>query len=61
MARTLMADSALVTDHFSVGLDERGRARISPTDVSQFIRLEQCEEQLTPGGHPPGTARTPKD
>ncbi len=33
-------------DEFSVGLDELGRVRISPTDVSQFIRLDQCERYL---------------
>ena len=45
MAQTVIADDALVTleDEFSVGLDELGRIRISPTDVSQFIRLDQCE------------------
>src|SRR3954467_6668020 len=45
-----MADDPLqvVTreDEYSVGLDEQGRVRISPTDVSQFIRLEQCERYL---------------
>jgi hypothetical protein len=46
MAPTLMADSALVTDDFSIGLDEQGRVRISPTDVSQFLRLDQCERYL---------------
>ncbi len=33
-------------DEFTVGLDELGRIRISPTDVSQFIRLDQCERYL---------------
>jgi hypothetical protein len=63
MAQTVIADDPLVTldDEYSVGLDEQGRVRISPTDVSQFIRLDQCEERSTPGGHPPGTARTPND
>jgi hypothetical protein len=46
MAQTVIADDALGTDEFSVGLDELGRVRISPTDVSQFIRLDQCERYL---------------
>src|SRR3954471_4294704 len=46
MAQTVSVDDALVTDEFSVGLDALGRVRISPTDVSQFIRLEQCERYL---------------
>src|SRR5215213_1413965 len=50
MAQAVMADDPLqvVTreDEYSVGLDDRGRVRISPTDVSQFIRLEQCERYL---------------
>src|SRR5215216_3386965 len=50
MAQTVIADDPLelVTreDEFSVGLDELGRTRISPTDVSQFIRLDQCERYL---------------
>src|SRR5215218_1107479 len=50
MAQTVIADDPLelVTpqDEFSVGLDELGRVRISPTDVSQFIRLDQCERYL---------------
>src|SRR5918992_5274344 len=33
-------------DEFTVGLDDQGRVRISPTDVSQFIRLDQCERYL---------------
>src|SRR5215203_2239751 len=51
MAQTVIADDPLelVTreDEFSVGLDELGRIRISPTDVSQFIRLDQCERYLS--------------
>jgi hypothetical protein len=43
MAQSVIADDALVTDEYSVGLDELGRVRISPTYVSQFIRLDQCE------------------
>ena len=48
MAQTVIADDALVTreDEYSVGLDDQGRVRISPTDVSQFIRLDQCERYL---------------
>src|SRR5688500_13161500 len=50
MAQPVIADDplALVTpdDELTVGLDDRGRVRISPTDVSQFIRLEQCERYL---------------
>src|SRR5215212_2462356 len=50
MAQTAIADDPLqlVTrdDEYSVGLDDQGRVRISPTDVSQFIRLEQCERYL---------------
>jgi hypothetical protein len=58
MAQTVIADGALATDVLTVGLDEQGRIRISPTDVSQFIRLDQCEVRSTSGGHSPGTART---
>src|ERR671921_2592735 len=46
MAQTVIADGALGTDEYSVGLDALGRVRISPTDVSQFIRLDQCERYL---------------
>src|SRR5215218_10831914 len=46
MAQTVIVDGALGMDEFSVGLDALGRVRISPTDVSQFIRLEQCERYL---------------
>src|SRR5215211_9503973 len=48
MAQTVIADDPLVTpdDEYTVGLDEQGRVRISPTDVSQFIRLDQCERYL---------------
>ena len=48
MAQTVIADDELVTleDEYAVGLDELGRIRISPTDVSQFIRLDQCERYL---------------
>lgn len=46
MAQTVIADEALDTDEYSVGLDALGRVRISPTDVSQFIRLDQCERYL---------------
>src|SRR5215217_4834655 len=50
MAQAVIADDPLelVTpeDEFSVGLDDQGRIRISPTDVSQFIRLDQCERYL---------------
>jgi hypothetical protein len=44
----IAADSTVtdVTDEFTVGLDELERIRISPTDVSQFIRLDQCERYL---------------
>jgi hypothetical protein len=40
MAQPVIADDALVTleDEFGGGLDELGRIRISPTDVSQFRR-----------------------
>jgi hypothetical protein len=40
MARTAVVDDALRTDEFSVGMDVLGRVRISPTDVSQFIRFD---------------------
>jgi hypothetical protein len=42
MAQTVIADDPLVIheDEYTVGLDEQGRVRISPTDVSQFIRLD---------------------
>ena len=50
MAQPVIADDplALVTpdDEFTVGRDDQGRVRISPTDVSQFIRLDQCERYL---------------
>ncbi len=48
MAQTVIADDQLVRldDEYIVGLDELGRVRISPTDVSQFIRLDQCERYL---------------
>src|ERR687894_312723 len=46
MTRTVIVNGALVTDEYTVRLDERGRVRISPTDVSQFIRLDQCERYL---------------
>src|ERR671921_793695 len=46
MAQTVIAGDALGTDEYSVGLDTLGRVRISPTDVSQFIRLDQCERYL---------------
>jgi hypothetical protein len=41
MAQTVIVDDALGTDEYSVGLDALGRVRISPTDVSQFIRPDQ--------------------
>ena len=50
MAQPVIADDplALVTpdDELTVGRDDQGRVRISPTDVSQFIRLDQCERYL---------------
>jgi hypothetical protein len=48
LAQTVIADDQLVTtgDEYTVGLDNQGRVRISPTDVSQFIRLDQCERYL---------------
>src|SRR3954465_3540228 len=48
MAQTVIAADPPATpeDEFPVGLDARGRIRISPTDVSQFIRLDQCERYL---------------
>src|SRR5919107_5351252 len=48
MAQTVIADDPLVIcdDEYTVGLDALGRVRISPTDVSQFIRLDQCERYL---------------
>jgi len=48
MAQTVIADDILVAseDEYTVGLDAQGRVRISPTDVSQFIRLDQCERYL---------------
>jgi hypothetical protein len=48
MAQTVIEDDALVTreDEYTVGLDEPGRVRISPTAVSQFIRLDQCGRYL---------------
>jgi hypothetical protein len=54
MAQAVMADDPLqvVTgvDEYSVGLDDQGRVRISPTDVSQFIRLDGMKrlEELLP-------------
>lgn len=35
-----------VADLVPVVPDERGRRRITPTDVSQFIRLDQCQRYL---------------
>jgi hypothetical protein len=50
MAETVIADDPLelvtLEDEYTVGLDDQGRVRISPTDVSQFIRLDQCERYL---------------
>ena len=46
MEQTVIADGALSTDELRVGLDALGRIRISPTAVSQFIRLDQCERYL---------------
>src|SRR3954451_24095205 len=48
MAQTVIAGDPHVTleDEYSVGRDALGRVRISPTDVSQFIRLDQCERYL---------------
>ena len=43
MAQTVIADDALVTDEYRIGLDGEGRIRISPIDVSQFFRLDHCE------------------
>jgi hypothetical protein len=34
---------SLLMDEYIIGLEEQGSVRISPTDVSQFIRLDQCE------------------
>ena len=54
MAQTVIADDplALVTpeDEFTVSLDDQGRVHISPTDVSQFIRLDGMKrlEELLP-------------
>jgi hypothetical protein len=48
MAQTVITVNPLVTreDEYTVGRDDQGRVRISPTDVSQFIRLDQCEHYL---------------
>src|SRR5215211_9356228 len=46
MAQTVIVEDAFAVDEFSVGLDALGRVRISPPDVSQFIRLDQCERYL---------------
>src|SRR5215208_5709679 len=50
MAQTVIADDPLELvrpeDEYTVGLEDQGRIRISPTDVSQFIRLDQCERYL---------------
>ncbi len=46
MAETMVPEGAVITDEFPVELDGQGRMRISPTDVSQFIRLDQCERYL---------------
>src|SRR5687767_5323128 len=48
MAQTVTGKDRSVTleDEYTVGLDDQGRIRISPTDVSQFIRLDQCERYL---------------
>jgi hypothetical protein len=42
----VIVDDALGTDEYSVGLDALGRLRVSPTDVSRFIRLDRCERYL---------------
>ena len=34
------------SDLYPAGADERGERPISPTDVSQFIRLDQCQRYL---------------
>jgi hypothetical protein len=59
VAQTAIADGALGTDEFSVGLDALGRVRISPTDVSQFIRFDQCERYLRLRLLGPGSFRAP--
>ena len=46
MAQTAIVDDALGMDEYSVRLAEQGRIRISLTDISQFIRLDQCERYL---------------
>jgi len=45
MAQTVIADDLLVTleVEFSVEPDDHRGVRISPTDVSQFVRLDQCQ------------------
>jgi hypothetical protein len=54
MAQPVIADDplALVTpeDELIVGRDDQGRVRISPIDVSQFIRLDGMKrlEELLP-------------
>jgi hypothetical protein len=50
MAQPVIVDGGLGTleDEFSVGLDKQGRIRISPTDVSKFIRLDQCALPAAP-------------
>jgi hypothetical protein len=59
MAQTVIADDALITDEYTVELDALGRVRISPTDVSQFIRLDQCERYLRLRLLGPGSFRAP--
>src|SRR4051794_27250719 len=46
MAETEIPAPAIVADELMVERDGQGRMRISPTDVSQFIRLDQCERYL---------------
>src|SRR5215208_8386138 len=47
MTQTVTGDEPLTReDEFIVGLNDQSRVRISPTDVSQFIRLDQCERYL---------------
>ncbi len=46
MGRAPAADAWATVDELAVGPDGDGCLRISPTDVSQFIRLDQCERYL---------------
>ena len=46
MGRAPLVNACAAIDELAVDRDADGYLRISPTDVSQFIRLDQCERYL---------------